>query len=340
MNKTIEIAKFVLFGLSIIGLAAAGYFDYERFFINYLYLDLLFVGVVSSASIFLLFVRTAKIAKAERFRPGALNISKLSPFAVMSLFPILTEVIATKNVISGEVIESYFRAGFIVLFAIVLLMSSRNSVRERPRVPALNLLILTIFLGVFGADLIFSVNSGFYSAIIWAIYIILSFAGFLAVLTLLKISPRRSGESVDKSFDSSDSYAFLGKYLFGFSFFWAYLAFSFIMIVWQANLPYEAEFTAPRFLGYWKLSTYNVFLFGFVLPFFLLIGKRFKTNKINLKLSAISILAAQVFSFQTLVYPARFETFFLSYPELSALIFFFLIFTILIKNLNFKVDLS
>ncbi|MDV7389821.1 hypothetical protein RZS08_00650, partial [Arthrospira platensis SPKY1] len=63
----------------------------------------------------------------------------------------------------------------------------------------------------------------------------------------------------------------LGKFLFAFTVFWAYIAFSQYMLIWYANLPEETIFFEPRSHGPWAYVSVSLILFKFIVPFFALL---------------------------------------------------------------------
>lgn len=67
----------------------------------------------------------------------------------------------------------------------------------------------------------------------------------------------------------------LGKYLFGFSIFWAYLWFSQYMLIWYANMPEETVYFIERHKYFTEVFYVNLFL-NFVVPFLLLMTRRAK----------------------------------------------------------------
>jgi len=71
----------------------------------------------------------------------------------------------------------------------------------------------------------------------------------------------------------------LGKMVFAFTIFWAYVGFSQFMLQWYANIPEETLWWKERFANSW--GTYSwVLLFGhFVIPFFGLLSRWVKRNK-------------------------------------------------------------
>ncbi len=64
----------------------------------------------------------------------------------------------------------------------------------------------------------------------------------------------------------------LGKYLFGFSIFWAYLWISQYLLIWYSNIPEETTYYVTRVKGFETLFYVNV-LVCFVAPFFALMAR-------------------------------------------------------------------
>ncbi len=67
----------------------------------------------------------------------------------------------------------------------------------------------------------------------------------------------------------------LGKYLFGFSIFWAYLWFSQYMLIWYANIPEETVYFYERHAHFSNVFYINLIL-NFVIPFLLLMTRQSK----------------------------------------------------------------
>ncbi|TLX77708.1 quinol:cytochrome C oxidoreductase [Labilibacter sediminis] len=64
----------------------------------------------------------------------------------------------------------------------------------------------------------------------------------------------------------------LGKYLFGFSIFWAYLWISQYLLIWYSNIPEETAYYVDRVQGFETLFYVNVVV-CFVAPFFALMSR-------------------------------------------------------------------
>ena len=60
----------------------------------------------------------------------------------------------------------------------------------------------------------------------------------------------------------------LGKFLLGFTIFWAYIAYSQYMLIWYANIPEETIFFYHRSEGAWAIVSLSLIVFKFIVPFF------------------------------------------------------------------------
>ncbi|GAB4549355.1 MAG: hypothetical protein Tsb0013_10600 [Phycisphaerales bacterium] len=86
----------------------------------------------------------------------------------------------------------------------------------------------------------------------------------------------------------------LGKLVFGFNVFWAYIAFSQYFLIWYANIPEETMFFDVRKGGEWKWVSIAVPVVHFIIPFLLLLPRPSKRNPMILATACIIILAGQV----------------------------------------------
>ena len=75
---------------------------------------------------------------------------------------------------------------------------------------------------------------------------------------------------------TADHYHDMGKYLFGFSVFWAYIGVSQYLLIWYANLPEETGYYLSRETPGWVWVSLLLPLVRFVLPFLLLLPRMAK----------------------------------------------------------------
>jgi len=96
----------------------------------------------------------------------------------------------------------------------------------------------------------------------------------------------------------------LGKMMFAFTMFWAYVTFSQYLIVWSGNLPEEITWYLARFRGGWGWVGLAVLLLQFVLPFLLLLSRRANRNPRTLSLAAALVVVMRFVDLSWLVLPA------------------------------------
>jgi hypothetical protein len=75
---------------------------------------------------------------------------------------------------------------------------------------------------------------------------------------------------------TTEHYHDLGKMLFAFVVFWAYIAFSQYMLIWYANLPEETGWFLKRQSGDWLAVSIALLVGHFIIPFLVLISRFLK----------------------------------------------------------------
>jgi len=71
----------------------------------------------------------------------------------------------------------------------------------------------------------------------------------------------------------------LGKMVFAFTVFWAYVGFSQFMLLWYANIPEETLWFKIRFANSWGTLSWFLLFGHFVIPFFGLLSRHVKRNR-------------------------------------------------------------
>ena len=70
----------------------------------------------------------------------------------------------------------------------------------------------------------------------------------------------------------------LGRFMFAFAVFWAYIGFSQFFLIWYGNIPEETLFFIHRLEGGWKPFSLFLVLGHFIIPFILLMGRSAKNS--------------------------------------------------------------
>jgi len=100
----------------------------------------------------------------------------------------------------------------------------------------------------------------------------------------------------------------LGKFMFAFTVFWAYIGFSQFMLIWYANLPEETGYFMRRFHEGWIHVSLFLLVGKFMIPFFFLLPRDSKRSAKILVPVGIFMLVAQWVDVLWLVQPEFFAT--------------------------------
>ncbi|MGE4233429.1 MAG: molybdopterin oxidoreductase [Bacteriovoracia bacterium] len=176
-----------------------------------------------------------------------------------------------------------------------------------------NIKLACVFLPIFAIsfslisfDLLMSLEPHWFSTI----YGIYCFAGLfysgLSLLAFLVIVGRKQGVFSEQLVNENHIHD-IGKLMFAFNVFWAYIMFSQLMLQWYANLPEETPYYILRLNSGWLGYSGVLLLVHFILPFFLLIRRGAKRNENWLKKMAILMLIAQWMDIYYLVMPVFFK---------------------------------
>ena len=152
--------------------------------------------------------------------------------------------------------------------------------------PAIIVLALTqTFASI---DWIMSLTPHWYSTIFGVYFFSGSFVGFIALLSVVVVAMRRAGllETVITAEHLHD----IGKLLFAFTAFWAYIGFSQFFLMWYANLPEETVWYKARIEGSWMQVSLLLIAGHFVVPFFYLMGRAVKRKGTTLAVGGAWLL--------------------------------------------------
>ncbi len=140
------------------------------------------------------------------------------------------------------------------------------------------LFALTITFAAF--DLLMSLTPTWYSTIYGVYYFAGGMVAFMALLSLVSMGLQWRGLLTRTV--TREHYHDLGKLLFGFVFFWGYIAFSQYMLIWYGNIPEETAYYLVRQQHPWLMVTLALLVGHFFIPFMGLMPRRVKRRKITL----------------------------------------------------------
>jgi hypothetical protein len=172
---------------------------------------------------------------------------------------------------------------------------------QRLAPPATFVFGLTLTFAAF--DWMMSMEPTWYSTIYGVLYFAISAMVAHAVIILLTLAVRRFG-NVNGAINV-EHYHDLGKLLFGFTVFWAYIGFSQYMLIWYAGIPEEATYYHLRWTGGGGYAVVSIFLVlgGFAVPFFLLMSRHAKRRLPLLIAASVWVALAHVVQMHWMVTP-------------------------------------
>ena len=152
--------------------------------------------------------------------------------------------------------------------------------------PAIIVLALTqTFASV---DWIMSLTPHWYSTMFGVYFFAGSFVGFIALLAVMAVAMRGAG--LLDTVISTEHLHDVGKFLFAFTAFWAYIAFSQFFLMWYANLPEETILYKARLEGSWKSVSILLMVGHFAVPFLFLMGRAVKRRGWTLAVGGVWLL--------------------------------------------------
>lgn len=182
----------------------------------------------------------------------------------------------------------FFVVRFAIYFAVWAVLSRyflKTSVRQdqtgdrgltaqMQKVSAPAMLLFALSLTFCAFDTLMSLEPHWFSTIFGVYFFAGSVVGFFCLMILMARGLQSSG--IMRDVITVDHYHDLGKLLFGFVFFWGYIAFSQYMLIWYANIPEETEWYLERQTGEWVWVSLSLLFGHFLLPFPGLISRHAK----------------------------------------------------------------
>jgi len=196
--------------------------------------------------------------------------------------PLLNHAIAHKM---GWFDPMFFLARYVVyglVFSGIALYFAKKSreqdetgdpkITDTLRVASAPAMILFAFATMFIAwDVLMSFAPRWYSTIYGVNFWGSACVGGMAALGLLVLGIQRSGRLVHSI--TPEHYHDIGKWMFAFTFFWAYTAFSQFMLQWYGNMPEETVWYKYRLFGEWQWVSIAMLVGFWAFPFVFLMSR-------------------------------------------------------------------
>jgi hypothetical protein len=165
---------------------------------------------------------------------------------------------------------------------------------------SLPLFALCLTFGAF--DWLMSLNYHWFSTM-FGVYIFAGAAGSSMSLLVLVITALRQAGYL-KDVITLEHYHIMGKWMFAFCVFWAYIGFGQYMLIWYANMPEETEYFITRNTESWWALSMLLVIGRFFGPFAILLLRSIKKQPHRLCYVAGWILCMQMLDMYLVILPA------------------------------------
>ncbi len=219
--------------------------------------------------------------------------------------------------LKGAFLNKWFFTGRIVAYFLIwggmafffLKNSLAQDVSGDKKLTARNQAFSAPFMILFAATIVFasfdiemSLSPLWFSTMFPVYFFAGAFLSALCTIMLTCLWLQRTGRVTDEI--TIEHYHDLGKLMQGFVIFWGYIAFSQFLLIWYANIPeetfwYDLRINQPG----WKGLSLILLVGHLFIPFFLLMGRGLRRNRILLTISAVFILCMHWVDHYWLVMP-------------------------------------
>ncbi len=301
----------------------------DRFFQSYLVSYCFFLSISLGGLFFVLIQHVTRAGWSVVLRRFAEGLAVNTGLMAVLLIPILIglkplflwargDEIADDALLQGKrayLNELFFYIRMLIYFGSWILLSrylfSKSVAQDASGDPAATLQMQKVSAGglflfaitvTFCAfDLLMSLEPHWFSTIFGVYYFSGSALVLFAALIITSYFTQRSGWLTGVI--STEHYHDLGKLMFAFVVFWAYIAFSQYMLIWYANMPEETQWFLRRQTGQWTALSWFMLIGHFIVPFLALISRIPKRRKEPLVGAAVWVLIIHWVDMYYLVMP-------------------------------------
>lgn len=265
-------------------------------------------------------VTVRRIAEAfTSFLPIGLIATLILLLGIKDLFMWLdADTVAKDAILQGK--EAYLNKGFFLIrifgflglwiwFGMKIVKNSLDQdkdgniewTRKNVFYSVIFLVVFAFSYSLFSVDMMMSLDPHWFSTMFGVYCFAGLFQSFLAMAALFAIYFVKHGYLSD--YVNENHIHDIGKFLWAFTIFYAYIAFSQFMLIWYANIPEETLFFIHRGHGAWMWVSMSLLFVKFVFPFLALAPRGAKRNYQWLSMVAVVILIMQYVDLYWLVYP-------------------------------------
>ena len=321
----------LIVGIAGLALSAAGYvFDAGRFFFSWHVAFAYWVTLALGALFFTLLQHVTGAVWSIVVRRVSEAMSTTLPWLALFFIPVLlgagtlfhwshADVMASDAVLARK--AGYLNLGFfavrgVLYFAIwtalAWLLNRHSLAQDASGDPARTLSLRKISAGgmfffafsiTFAAfDWLMSLDPHWYSTIFGVYVFVGGFLVSMAFMTLFLLHLKGRGILADTV--TIEHYHDLGRLLFAFSVFWAYIGGSQYFLIWYANIPEETSWFLARWdADSWRMLSLCLIAFHFAVPFLVLVFHAAKRNLTVLRSIAALLMVMHYVDMYWLVMP-------------------------------------
>ncbi|MEO0453915.1 MAG: hypothetical protein AAFY98_07240 [Verrucomicrobiota bacterium] len=150
-------------------------------------------------------------------------------------------------------------------------------------------------------DWVMALNEHWFSTM-WGVYIFAGSAGTSMALLILITQGLKSAGYL-KEVVTEEHFHIMGKLLFAFTVFWAYISFSQYMLYYYANIPEETIWFHHRNTGSWYYATLFLVFGRFVLPFLWLLTQPAKKSPLRICVASGWIILMHLYDLYWMIMP-------------------------------------
>jgi hypothetical protein len=301
-------------GLGLIASGAAIAMGEElrrQFFFSYLVAFMLCLTIALGALFFTIIHHLTRATWSTGLRRIAENLASTLPVLAVLFLPILLglhdlyhwshEAVPAQDPLirhkSGYLSTSFWIIRAVVFFGVwtaIALFFRRNSVKQdetgdtaltfkmRKWAPV-STLVFALSISFAGFDWMMSLDPHWFSTMFGVWTFAGSMVSFFAALGLASLWLTKKG-ALTKTLTVGNFHD-IGKLMFGFIVFWAYISFSQYYLIWYANIPEETAWYLHRMHEGWD-NIFSLIIAGhFILPFALLMSRHMKRRRAVLGLA-------------------------------------------------------
>jgi len=211
----------------------------------------------------------------------------------------------------------YFRVAFYIvgLSAVIIFLRRLSTAQDTDPNPGVDrlfkarfhstytLIIFALTITFTGFDFLMGLDYAWFSTM-WGVYL---FAGAalnsMAVIILVCTWLKSRGHL--NHVTTGEHFHIMGKLLFAFTVFWAYIAFSQFFLIWYANITEETSYFLIRNTGHWHTANIVLVIGHFVIPFIVLLQAWLKKNPKYLSVVAAYTLVMHALDHYIISIPER-----------------------------------